>query len=82
LTNSLSICKKAKNSEIRKTPKVFLCDTGLARRLARPDEGRIFENSIFQNLRPKGEIAYYEKKNGAEIYGPRTYSLWIPDLKI
>jgi hypothetical protein len=55
------------NSEIRKSPKVFLCDTGLARRLAAPEEGRIFENSIFQNLRPKGGIAYYEKKNGAEI---------------
>jgi predicted AAA+ superfamily ATPase len=35
--------------------------------LAGLDEGRIFENSIFQSLRTKGEIAYYERKNGAEI---------------
>src|SRR4030042_328806 len=56
-----------KNSEIRKSPKVYLCDTGLANRLAGLDEGIIFENSIFQNLRIKGEIAYYERKNGAEI---------------
>lgn len=58
---------KSKNSEIRKSPKVYLCDTGLANRLANLDEGRIFENSIFQNLRAKGEMAYYERKNGAEI---------------
>ncbi|MGB7294227.1 MAG: ATP-binding protein [Candidatus Aminicenantales bacterium] len=58
---------RAKDTEIRKSPKVYLCDTGLANRLAKLDEGRIFENSIFQNLRAKGEIAYYEKKNGAEI---------------
>jgi predicted AAA+ superfamily ATPase len=56
-----------KNSEIRKSPKVYLCDTGLANRLAKLDEGRIFENSVFQNLRVKGEIHYYERKNGAEI---------------
>ena len=58
---------KSKNSEIRKSPKVYFCDTGLANRLANLDEGRIFENSIFQNLRAKGEMAYYERKNGAEI---------------
>ena len=58
---------RGKDSEIRKSPKVYLCDTGLANRLANLDEGRIFENSVFQNLRIKGEIRYYERKNGAEI---------------
>lgn len=58
---------RGKNSEIRKSPKVYLCDSGLANRLANPDEGQTYENSVFQNLRPKGEIAYYKKKNGAEI---------------
>jgi predicted AAA+ superfamily ATPase len=58
---------RGKNSEIRKSPKVYLCDTGLASRLANPDDGRIFENSVFQNLCIKGEIRYYERKNGAEI---------------
>jgi predicted AAA+ superfamily ATPase len=58
---------RSRNSEIRKSPRVYLCDTGLANRLANLDEGKIFENSIFQNLRAKGEITYYERKNGAEI---------------
>jgi predicted AAA+ superfamily ATPase len=57
----------SRNSEIRKSPKVYLCDTGLANRLANLDEGKIFEDSIFQNLRANGEITYYERKNGAEI---------------
>ncbi len=31
------------------------------------DEGKVFENSIFQSFRLKGEVAYYERKKGAEI---------------
>src|SRR4030065_685826 len=58
---------RSRNSEIRKSHKVYLCDTGLANRLANLDEGRIFATSLFQNLRIKGEIEYYERKNGAEI---------------
>jgi len=54
-------------SEIRKSPKVYLCDTGLAGRLTNLAEGTIFKNSIFQSLVPKGELAYYQRKNGREI---------------
>lgn len=56
-----------KSSEIRKTPKVYVCDTGLANNLARLDVGHLFENSVFQNLRTKGNLAYYQKKSGVEI---------------
>jgi len=58
---------KGRNSEIRKRPKVYLCDTGLANHLARLDQGILFENCVFQSLRQKGEINYYEKKSGVEI---------------
>jgi predicted AAA+ superfamily ATPase len=53
--------------EIRKAPKVYLCDVGLAGRLARLDAGLLLENAVFQNLRPKGELRYFQKKNGSEI---------------
>lgn len=56
-----------KDSEIRKMPKVYVCDTGLANHLARLDPGSLFENSIFQNLGLKGELNYYQKKGGTEI---------------
>lgn len=58
---------KGRNSEIRKMPKVYLCDSGLANYLARLDLGRLFENSVFQNFRLKGELNYYQRKSGAEI---------------
>ena len=48
-------------------PKVYLCDSGLANYLAKMNPGVLFENTIFQNLRQKGELNYYQKKSGIEI---------------
>lgn len=58
---------RGRSTEVRKMPKVYVCDTGLANHFARLDAGHIFENSVFQNLRMKGEINYYQKKSGVEI---------------
>jgi predicted AAA+ superfamily ATPase len=58
---------RGKNTEIRKMPKVYMCDTGLASHLSRLDTGILFENSVFQNLRLKGDLNYYQRKGGAEI---------------
>ena len=58
---------KGKISEIRKMPKVYFCDSGLANHLANLDMGKLFENSVFQNLRLKGEVNYYQRKSGVEI---------------
>jgi predicted AAA+ superfamily ATPase len=48
-------------------PKVYMCDTGLANNFARLDEGHLFENSVFQNLRIRGALNYYQRKSGVEI---------------
>ncbi|MEK6690714.1 MAG: ATP-binding protein [Nitrospirota bacterium] len=58
---------KGRSTEVRKMPKVYVCDTGLANHFARLAAGHIFENSVFQNLRTQGEINYYQKKSGVEI---------------
>ncbi len=58
---------RGRNSEIRKMPKVYLCDSGLANHIAKLDFGLLFENNIFQNLRQKGELNYYQRKKGTEI---------------
>ncbi|MBI4691810.1 MAG: ATP-binding protein [Nitrospirae bacterium] len=58
---------KGRSTEVRKMPKVYVCDTGLANHFARLDEGHIFENNIFQNLRVRGELNYYQRKSGVEI---------------
>jgi predicted AAA+ superfamily ATPase len=53
--------------EIRKAPKLYVCDPGLARQFAQLDEGALFENSVYCNLHPKGRVQYYQRKNGLEI---------------
>lgn len=55
------------NGEIRKMPKIYLCDPGLAGRLARLDAGALFETGVFQNLRADGSVRYYQRKRGPEI---------------
>lgn len=53
--------------EIRKSPKIYICDCGLVNHFARTTEECLFENSIFQNLRTKGSLQYYERKSGSSI---------------
>lgn len=47
--------------------KVYLCDGGLANVIGRVAEGSLFEQSVFQNLRPRHEIRYYDRGGGREI---------------
>lgn len=58
---------RGRDTEIRKMPKVYLCDTGLANHLAKLEMGELFENSVFQNLRLRGELNYYQRKSGVEV---------------
>jgi predicted AAA+ superfamily ATPase len=58
---------KSPDVEIRKVPKIYACDSGLVNNLVSLDEGSLFEQNIFQNLRTKGEVNYYQRKTGAEI---------------
>lgn len=58
---------KNRDVEIRSTPKVYLCDSGLVSQLSEIDVGHVFENTIFHQLRTQGEINYFQKKSGAEI---------------
>ncbi|MFH1030175.1 MAG: ATP-binding protein, partial [bacterium] len=56
-----------KDTEIRSMPKIYICDSGLVNNLIKTDEGNLFENNVFQNLRLKGELNYYQKKSGLEM---------------
>lgn len=58
---------QGKSTEIKKAPKVYVCDSGLINHFARLDEGHVLENNVFQNLRAKGQINYYQRKSGVEI---------------
>ncbi len=65
--NLISPISKGRDTEIRKTPKVYVCDCGLANHFTRLDKGRLFENCIFQALLPQGDLNYYQRKSGVEI---------------
>lgn len=56
-----------RDTEIRATPKFYVCDSGLARHFSTIDEGRLFEQNICCALRQRGEVQYYQRKNGREI---------------
>jgi len=59
---------KGKDVEIRKMPKLYIIDSGIANHFARLDTGVLFENNVFQSLLVNGEtINYYRRKSGGEI---------------
>ncbi len=53
--------------EIRKVPKICICDVGLARQFARIGEGTRFENAVRCNLLTRGKVQYDQRKNGLKI---------------
>ncbi len=57
------------DKEISQQPKLFFADTGILNTLAglQISSGQLFENSIAAQLKPMGEIQYYQKKTGQEI---------------
>lgn len=56
-----------KDTEIRAAKKVYLCDSGLVNTISNISFGSLFENTIYHQLRIKGEINYYQRKSGVEI---------------
>lgn len=59
---SKSIDRQAAGSK-----KLFLCDVGLAGILGQPSIGQSFEQSVFQNLRSKYILNFYNKEGKNEI---------------
>jgi predicted AAA+ superfamily ATPase len=55
--------------EISQQPKLFFSDPGLIRVLAggQVSSGQLFENAVAAQLKPQGELMYYQKKSGQEI---------------
>ncbi|MDR3576494.1 MAG: ATP-binding protein [Anaerolineaceae bacterium] len=47
--------------------KLYFRDNGIASILANPGEGALFENSVFNQLREYGELAYLSKGNEYEV---------------
>jgi predicted AAA+ superfamily ATPase len=57
------------DKEISTQPKLYFSDTGILNELAgvQISSGQLFENAIAAQLKPHGELQYYQKKSGQEI---------------
>jgi len=53
--------------EIRGAKKVYFNDSGLVRHLGKVEFGAVLENAVFNQLRGKGEMRYYQRKSGVEV---------------
>lgn len=56
-----------RDTEIRSSKKIYFTDTGLINHFADLTEGALFENKCFNILSQKGNVQYYQRKNGVEI---------------
>lgn len=63
----VSAYSKSLDRQVSSAKKLYLCDTGLINRFTKVDEGSLFENSVYLNLRKYGKISYFQKRTGAEI---------------
>ncbi len=58
---------KSVDREISSLKKVYICDNGFITQFGQTDEGSLFENAVFHNLKKYGRLNYYQKYSGSEI---------------
>src|SRR3989344_7680925 len=58
---------KSIDVEVRGSEKVYVCDSGLLNNTVNASDGALFENNIFQLLRPRGTLHYYQGSKTKEI---------------
>lgn len=67
LIRTVPVLAKSPDREIVKARKLYFLDNGIAAVAGDLGSGARFENAIFNQLLHKGDIAYYQLKNGREI---------------
>lgn len=53
--------------EVSGAKKVYLCDTGILNLLAKVSSGAVLENAVFNSLKKRGPVAYYQRRSGGEL---------------
>lgn len=67
MIKTIPVLANSPDREIVKARKVYFTDNGIANFTAELSSGAQFENAVFNQLHPTGEVAYYQQKNGREI---------------
>jgi hypothetical protein len=63
----ISPFSKSVDREVSGTQKIYFCDNGLLKIINSLNQGQLFENAVFNQLKFKGKINFYRKRTGAEI---------------
>jgi len=63
----ISPFSRSVDREISRAQKVYFCDNGILSILANLNQGQLFENVIYNQLKQNRKVQYYQKRNGAEI---------------
>lgn len=67
LIKAIPVLSNSPDREITKAKKVYFLDNGIASVSAEAGSGAMFENAVFNQLRFKGDVSYYQLKSGKEI---------------
>lgn len=67
LIRTIPVLAKSPDREIVKARKLYFLDNGLAALAGDLGSGPRFENAVFNQLLPRGPVAYYQLKSGREI---------------
>ena len=67
LIRTLPVTSNSADREIVKARKIYFLDNGIASISAELSSGAKFENAVFNQLQPFGDVSYYQLKTGNEI---------------
>lgn len=67
LVRTVPVLSSRPDREITKARKLYFLDNGIASSVAELSSGSKFENAVFNQLLHRGELNYYQLKNGKEI---------------
>ena len=67
LIQTIPVTSNSADREIVKARKIYFLDNGIASISAELSSGTKFENAVFNQLQPFGDVSYYQLKTGNEI---------------
>ncbi len=67
LIRTIPVTSNSADREIVKARKIYFLDNGIASISAELSSGAKFENAVFNQLQPFGDVSYYQLKTGNEI---------------
>jgi predicted AAA+ superfamily ATPase len=58
---------RSSDREVSGAKKVYLCDTGILNHMAQVSSGALLENAVFNSLKKRGSVVYYQRRSGGEL---------------